>query len=293
MKKHLSLLFLSILAIPGFLSATAVRLTEWERPNGTRIVIIGDCHVRTYQEALQPEDFIEHLKSQKNIYLCVEDGNEVPGFFDYPQEGFLPGLVAYAKVNGIQASSIEYFRLPHMYFLKKEVALEKYKNYSSLGDLVINEEYLPLCKQMDNNKNISFKIKQEFKNLGEKLQAVESFDEYCKVTKKIGDIADYKFLCSILDAELDEKNIYVCLGERHAEFLERIFIQLNYTKILDIGDYNHDKVMTQYKDIILQEGIDSAMVKMSPDIELNYALDLQFTLKQCGKNYKTISSTAI
>ncbi len=46
MKKFLfSMLATIFLTIPSFLSATIVKLVEWKRPNGTRIVLMYDVHI--------------------------------------------------------------------------------------------------------------------------------------------------------------------------------------------------------------------------------------------------------
>jgi len=270
MKKQLSLLFLSMLAIPGFLSATVVRLTEWERPNGTRVVVIGDHHIQTQKEVSQRKNLITYLKSQKNTYLCVEDARGLGGG---APDGFIQGLVSYANEQGIQSRNLEFRYLP---LLLDKDSLSEEEKLHSLKELFM-KHYSELIKQ-------DMPFKNELEEIGNQLSGFYYTCIELQIT--IGNpLANFEFLYRIMSDELKKKNIYVCVGSAHAEFFARVFTQLNYTKKLDIGNFK-DEIVNQYDDIFadifMKEGLAQAVAKMSQDLE-EHALDLKDALKQCGK----------
>ncbi len=227
-----------LLAIPAFLSATVVRLVEWKRPNGTRIVVMYDIHMQSQKEKLQKSDLISHLQSQKNACLSVEDPREIGACCP---DGLISGLVSFAREKNIQASSLEFRNFD---FDKKNNHMTKY--YSSLKD-----------------SDIPFK--KEFKALGEKLKTIKVHEDF---SESIIKLADFVFLSRIMQDKFKDKNMYVVVGADHANFLARAFTQYNYTKTLECG---------------IEPDVDDLFDEKWNSLIDKYALGLEATLKQCGK----------
>ena len=69
MKSKLLLSLLALSCLPAQLCATIVRAEIWQRPNGTRIIILGDDIEECPAEQQQVIDCTNYLKSLKNSYV--------------------------------------------------------------------------------------------------------------------------------------------------------------------------------------------------------------------------------
>ncbi len=231
------------LVIPSLLSATAVTLKKWIRPNGTRIVVIGDIHIQNEKEALQRAALLSHLTLQENVHLCVEDFG---GLIDLPYDDFLTGLSSNAFHAGISSSSLEFRCLDET---DEKLADDKRCVMNHLLDvdntIPFQDELEEIRRQVSNATN-----PRELK----RLAAIQA--------------ANFIFLSRILDAELEEKNIYVCVGDGHADFFARAFTELNYTENFSCGGYDYMNLRTH------------------PQKIEKYALDLRLALNQSSGTRK-------
>ena len=66
MKSKLLLSLLALSCLPAQLCATIIRAEVWQRPNGTRVIILGDTAKSTKAEEEQIIACVTHLKHQKN-----------------------------------------------------------------------------------------------------------------------------------------------------------------------------------------------------------------------------------
>ena len=206
-----------LLVIPNLLSATAVTLKEWVRPNGTRIVIIGDIHIESEKENQQQDDLISYLKYTKNSHLLVEDPREL----GYAPDGFISGLVSRAKQNGVEATSLE-FRLISENIAESAQSLRNYLLH--INNVPFQTECQKLCDQM-------LKIKT-----------------YSDLMDLMLPIGDFGFLSKIMSDSLKEKDLYVCVGDAHADFFVRAFTDLNYTQGLYYGGYDEQDLLSSFSD---------------------------------------------
>lgn len=69
MKSKLLVSLLTLSLLPAQLCATIVNLEVWQRPNGSRIIVLGDDSAQCPAEKQQAIDCINYLKSLTNPYL--------------------------------------------------------------------------------------------------------------------------------------------------------------------------------------------------------------------------------
>jgi hypothetical protein len=230
--------------IPITLSATAIRVHKLQRPDGNGFVtIIGDIHLTGKDEVTQREALLTLLSQQPNAHLAVEDMAAItknPNGF--PTNCFLPRLVKNAHSCGIDAISLE-FRLLY------EESLKETKKRLLLECTKLETLQSAICHDELN------KIKEA---LAQSDPDVTTFTVFCDLAESL---FNYVSLAHITDDSRKDANIYICIGDDHAVFLQDTLIKMGYKEIFHISrlplnnDYLRDRTVT-------------------PDTIDNYALNL-------------------
>ncbi len=234
MKKSL-LAIVSILSmIPMFVSATAVRVGKWQRPNGNSIVVVSDVHFPCQKESTQREDFIAHLRARHSSHLLAEDPCQLGIPAEILPSAFIPGIVERAWSESITAQSIE-FRLGRCDLVREK--------------LVAHIDFL-LSKCSEIGDHIPAQFRQSFEEISDQLKELkrESSDkELMPLQGQLEglelNLTDFVFLSHIVNYSLQDKNIFVCVGGDHADFLGKAFDTLGYTHIKNVGDYNDEDLI--------------------------------------------------
>ncbi len=224
----------TICMIPAFISATAVRVGKWQRPNGTSIVVVSDVHFSSQKESVQREDFVAHLKGCSASHLLAEDPCELGIPKEYCPSAFIPGIVENVRSESIAAQSIE--------FRKGRCGLEREK-------IVAHIDFL-LSKCSEIGDHIPEQFRRLFDEISDQLRELK---RECPDSKLMPlqeqleglelNLTDFVFLSHIVNYSLQDKNIFVCVGGDHADFLGKAFDTLGYTHIKNVGDYNDEDLI--------------------------------------------------
>ncbi len=232
-------MFLVMLMLPGLLLATAVKVVKWKRPSGVSIVVVSDIHHPSEKEQQQRKDFIEYLKVQENVHLCAEDLCELDITFpaDYFSPNvFMPGIVKCARNNDIDAISLEFRSGGDRQNLNLCIdgSLQKYESIEN----AIPEQFKESFNEIKNKLN---KVREE---QGRLLMLKEDrfpgllLQLYQKFTDLECELFDFVLLSHIISDSLQEKSVYVCVGDSHAVFLANAFNKLGYEHVCSFGGYN-------------------------------------------------------
>lgn len=266
MKVFLLSLALSLGSAP--LLATIVRVDQWQRPNGTSIIILGDLHINSSITVQQRTALLDHLRNNRNTQLIVED------FGSYQSHNhFLPTLVKEAQEKGIDALSIEF----------RELNESKKHNLHYCN--VLNEKTVSIAATIAafNNEYIS----EDFKNAQSLLETLkESVEKDGKLPTSLHRLLDvaergifnYTCLAAITNSSIQKKDIYICVGEFHAQFLTIRLEQLGYAPILRKSGY------TQNDWYALANDLDRTGNKSLWDFINKHALDLKDPLQSIKSN---------
>ena len=232
MKSALYLSLLSIFLVPVQLCATIVRVDQWQRPDGTSIIILGDMHIDNSITSQQRNALLDHLRSNRNAQLIVEDD----GLYR-SHNNFLPTLVKEAQEKGIDALSIEFRELN-----------ESNKKHNLHYCNVLNEKSASIEAAIAafNNKNISEDFKYAQSLLETLKESVEKDGKLPLLLHPQLDVVErgifnYACLAAITNSSIQKKDIYICVGDIHADFLADRLKKLGYTPIFRKSGY------TQYE----------------------------------------------
>ena len=262
----LSLAILSL--IPAQLCATIVRVDQWQRPDGTSIIILGDMHIDNSITSQQRNALLDHLRSNRNAQLIVEDD----GLYR-SHNNFLPTLVKEAQEKGIDALSIEF----------REFNESKKHNLHYCN--VLNEKRASIEAAITalNNENISEDFKYAQSLLETLKESVEKDGKLPLLLHPQLDVVErgifnYACLAAITNSSIQKKDIYICVGEFHAQFLTIRLEQLGYAPILRKSGY------TENDWYALANDLDRTGNKSLWDFINKHALDLKDPLQSIESN---------
>jgi|GEM_PF-5042077 hypothetical protein len=253
-KSKLILSLLTLALLPAQLCATVVSMTRYARPNGTFITLIGDMHM-PYKptEREQRTALIQHLRNNEKAYLIAEDslvhnGMSLEEFNKINASGcnaiFLPGLVQEAHSYGIQAMSCEF---------RKNV-----NRYEFVDLLIANYRSMQL-----NPNSIADSFKKDFEQLNDTLLKLQELAtrlinmpgtqngtcfwgyEQCNASTLFDEeledatskLFNYTLIAQVFNDVLQDKDIYVCLGDKHIVFLENHFKMLGISPLFSYTPY--------------------------------------------------------
>lgn len=264
MKSTLSLSLLTLFLAPTQIGAIAIALDKWQAPNGHKVTIIRDfgspcskednASNEATPEEKQQSELIAYLRDKQNLHLIAQDmylDSIIPlNQFITKNAGttslYLTGMVELARINDIDADSIEFKNL----MLNDEEIIDlSIKQCSSIEDTIPTalkndfETIEPALKMLieparhfrnDNSTSCIYNFMGDnvFNVFNALYKDDKAYDLYAKELKKLqSKIIDYIIISHTVHDSAHGKETYVCMKESNTITLNNHLKMLGYKRI--------------------------------------------------------------